>query len=99
MLMDCFKPSLTEPQRVKLFTLLRTLDCSIGARPWMLYGGSLLGYVLRGDLLPWDDDIDVVTTVSPMELDVRPFSSVRIDYGMNPLIKVFDPGDPKVPMA
>jgi hypothetical protein len=99
MLIDCFKPILTERQKAKLFMLLSALDRAMADRPWMLYGGSLLGHILWGDLLPWDDDIDVVTTMSPAELDVRPFSSLRIDYGVNPLVKVFDPRDARVPMA
>ena len=93
---DFFKPCLNAAQKAKLSLLLDAVACAMGDRPWMLYGGSLLGAVLWGDLLPWDDDIDVITTVSPAYLDFRPFSAIRKDYGPNLLMKVFDPLDPKV---
>jgi hypothetical protein len=97
MLIDHFRPALTNDQKARLHALLALLDQSLRDRPWMLYGGSLLGCVLWGDLLPWDDDIDVVTTLLPADIKPMRFSKIRMDYGSNPLIKVFDSADPQVP--
>jgi hypothetical protein len=57
---DYFKPGLTAEEREVLFSMLANIEQRLTDRSWFLYGGALIGCLLFGDLLPWDDDIDIV---------------------------------------
>ena len=54
---------------------------------YFLYAGSLIGQQLLGDILPWDDDIDIL-----MVCPIRQSANRSVLYqAANSLMKVFDP--------
>ena len=68
-MLDHFLPRLT-PERIKvLCDTLRRVDRYLRetSQPYVLCGGSLLGFVRYGHLLPWDDDIDLAAY--PLAID------------------------------
>ena len=63
-----------------LYEMLEVIDgiCRKHGIRYMLFAGTVLGAVRHGDIIPWDDDLDVVMTrpeydrfmeIAPKELD------------------------------
>ncbi len=63
------KVNVSAEEREVFRFLLRSLDsvCANAGVPYFLSGGSLLGAHRTGDLLPWDDDADVVVAAEDAE--------------------------------
>ncbi|KAH9524594.1 hypothetical protein Btru_027278 [Bulinus truncatus] len=55
---------LTSEEREAILALLQTFAqvCSVFKIPFFLYGGSLVGSLRHHDIIPWDDDIDVMVS-------------------------------------
>lgn len=94
---DPFAPTLTPEEKAKLLELLRRVDQALGSSYVLAYG-ALLGYVRHKDLLPWDDDIDVLALNPPTaeELQER-LPDLKVIKDKHNILKVFDPTDPKCP--
>lgn len=87
---DLFRPQLGELDREVLFTILRRFD-SLGI-DYVLYGGGLLGACCYRDLLPWDDDVDLLVFEKNIDriLDGR-LPGISITKGANGLVKLYNP--------
>lgn len=72
-----------------VFEIIKALDkiCSQYQLNYFLYGGTLLGSYRHHDIIPWDDDVDVLMNVT--ERDVI-FSSLSF---LSPRFKVVEAGD------
>lgn len=57
-----FPLGLTAEEREVTLALLQTFAqvCAVFKIPFFLYGGSLVGSLRHHDIIPWDDDIDVM---------------------------------------
>jgi hypothetical protein len=84
----------------------RQLLAAVGAvlaeidAPWFLYGGTLLGHAIDGTVLPWDDDLDVIT-VGPFDPDRVRSAAARHGLRTTPhphpgYLKLFFANDPPV---
>lgn len=69
-----FAPVLSPDEKDRLYRMMEAIDKSIQA-PYFVYGGSLIGCLLYGDFLPWDDDIDILCE-HPEEVVLTEFQTV-----------------------
>jgi predicted O-methyltransferase YrrM len=69
------------------------VDVALRGKPYFIYGGALIGQAFNRDLLPWDDDIDLLVVDVP--LSSLPGIGLGVSCGQ--LIKVFDPAIPNLP--
>jgi hypothetical protein len=69
-----FAPALSLDEKQRLYRMMEAIDQSATA-PYFVYGGSLIGCLLYGELLPWDDDIDILCQ-RPEEVAVANYQTV-----------------------
>ncbi len=102
-----FAPSLSPTDRAALFDLVGRVDAALRelGLDYVLYGGALLGQCIYRDLLPWDDDADllVLGELPPEELCARlgrvlPGLCVVTHKGQLKVARPAPPGSP-VPWA
>ena len=91
-----FRPPLSPHDRDVLRDLVRQVDGALRelGLDYVLYGGALLGHCIYQDLLPWDDDADllVLTEVHPEVLAERlgnALPSLQVVPHFPKLLKVF----------
>lgn len=94
---DPFAPTLTEVEKNKLYELLRRVD-QVLESSYVLAYGALLGWNRHKDLLPWDDDVDVLCLNPPTaeELQAR-LPDLKVYKDAHGLLKVYDPANPPCP--
>lgn len=65
-MLSSFQPGLSHDERQIMFMLFQTFvrACAKFNVTFFLYGGSLLGSYRHHDIIPWDDDIDVMLNTS-----------------------------------
>ncbi len=87
-----FPLGLSCEERDLLHEMMGALCLALRDVPWILYAGSLIGAELIGDILPWDDDIDVLAETLPARLEIGRFAEYRLTYcDGQQLVKIFDP--------
>ena len=59
-----FRPFATAAQRESVLIALAQFLDSLGTLPIVLQGGTALGIFRDGDLIPWDDDLDLASSVT-----------------------------------
>lgn len=77
-----FLPALSESERAILFDLAVKLSvmCHLLNITYFMYGGTLLGSYRHHDLIPWDDDIDLIVEGSQREKLYSNLISLPHDY-------------------
>ncbi len=100
--MEAFFPAgLTPEEKETLFEIFDITIRQLQPRDWILYGGAHIGSCLIQDLLPWDDDIDILAFSFPEKWEMGRFRAVLTTYGKSgnpqPLWKLFDPARPNIP--
>jgi hypothetical protein len=94
-----FRPPLTEPERDALRGLLARVAAALDP-DYLVYAGALLGYCLFRDLLPWDDDADLLVLHWDDGMADRlrgRLPGLGVLEQWPGLVKVYRPGRPRVP--
>ncbi|CAL1536063.1 unnamed protein product, partial [Lymnaea stagnalis] len=80
-----FQPGLTPSEREALLMLFQNFvrACLRFNVPFLIYGGTLLGSLRHHDIIPWDDDIDVIANSSDRARLRHALRSVPGDFGLN----------------
>lgn len=73
-----FESLMSEAEMFSMFTTFKQFidACTINNLTFFIYGGSLLGAYRHHGMVPWDDDIDVIMSVSQKELTRNVLSNV-----------------------
>ncbi|ELU12919.1 hypothetical protein CAPTEDRAFT_198719 [Capitella teleta] len=82
MLVGPFKPAFTPEQKAIVLLLMSTFHgmCIEANITYFLYGGSLLGSYRHHDLMPWDDDIDVIVDITQMTSLVEQLEQLPVQF-------------------
>lgn len=84
--MPAFEPQTSRQQYSMFFQLLRVfrqtmLQLGLADR-WFIHSGTLLGSIRHHDIIPWDDDLDVMVDVSAREKIRRALDNIASSFGM-----------------
>lgn len=91
---DPFARILTDEERTILYDLLRRTDAALARRSvrYSLCWGAMLGLVRFGELMPWDDDIDLLAEGPlPVEALRKELPDLVLDDS-GPYLKIHRPG-------
>ena len=77
-----FRPLITEDEKKLLLQLVEVVDktCLKHNITCLLDGGSLMGSLRHNDMIPWDDDIDMVYFSFQEEALVKALNNISPDY-------------------
>ncbi|KAI8789234.1 fukutin-related protein [Biomphalaria glabrata] len=80
-----FHPVLSADDRQALLFVFQTFvrACLKFNVTFFLYGGTLIGSLRHHDMIPWDDDIDVMVNTSQKEILRKALSSVGNDFQLH----------------
>lgn len=79
-----FRPGLSYEERQFMLALFQTFvrACAKFSVPFFLYSGTLLGAARHNDIIPWDDDIDVILNTSDKDSLRHALSSSGDQFGI-----------------
>ncbi|XP_013386528.1 uncharacterized protein LOC106156013 [Lingula anatina] len=89
-----FQQQVSQSEKELLMEMLAVLDraCSKHNITYLLYGGSLLGSYRHHDLIPWDDDVDLLFNIQEKAILFKALSQFAPEYYVNkagPRLKFF----------